>query len=234
MKRISVCIATYNGGLYLKAQLDSILIQLSDRDEIIISDDSSTDDTIEIIKSYRDHRIKLYENQKFHSPIFNFENALSKATGNFIFLCDQDDVWLPDKVEIMISYLQKYDLVVSDCKVVDSNLDIIHDSFFTLMHSGNGFWKNFFKNTYLGCCMAFRKEVLNYVLPFPHHLAMHDIWIGLSVEKNGHPFFLEKPLSLYRRHGNNASLASEKSKNPLLYRIRYRLYIIQSILSRKK
>ncbi|MEA5127279.1 MAG: glycosyltransferase [Proteiniphilum sp.] len=234
MKKISVCIATYNGSLYLKNQLNSILIQLSDIDEIIISDDSSTDDTIEIIKSIRDSRIKLYENQKFQSPVFNFENALNKATGDFIFLCDQDDIWLPDKVKIMISYLQKYDLVVSDCKVVDSNLNIIYDSFFALMHSGRGFWKNFFKNTYLGCCMAFRKEILNYVLPFPPQLAMHDIWIGLSVEKNGHSFFLKKPLSLYRRHENNASFASERSKNPLLYRIRYRLYIMKSLLSSRK
>ncbi len=234
MKKISVCIATYNGELYLKEQLDSVLAQLSENDEIIISDDSSTDNTIAIIKSYNDPRIKLYENQSFYSPVLNFENAIKKVNGDYIFLCDQDDIWLTDKVTTMLHYLQKYDLVVSDCKIVNGKLETIHESFFSLMHSGTGFWKNFMKNTYLGCCMAFKKEVLEYTLPFPSKIAMHDIWIGLSVEINGQPFFLKKALSLYRRHGNNASFSSEKSKYNILYKIKYRLYMLRSLILRRK
>lgn len=234
MTKISVCIATYNGELYLRPQLDSIIVQLSENDEIIISDDSSTDNTISIIKSYNDQRIKLFEKQKFSSPGFNFENALKKATGDYIFLCDQDDIWMSDKVKIMKEYLQKYDLVVSDCTVVNAELEVLHDSFFSLMHSGKGFWRNFIKNTYLGCCMAFKKEVLDYILPFPAKIAMHDIWIGLSVEMNGQSFFLKKALSLYRRHGNNASFSSEKSKYSLMYKVKYRLYMIKSLMLRRK
>lgn len=233
MSKISVCIATYNGSLYIKEQLDSILPQLRPTDEILISDDSSRDSTIDIIKSYRDPRIILLENQSFRSPAYNFENALNNASGDYIFLCDQDDVWLSDKVESFIPLLNNYDLVVSDCRVVNADLGIIHDSFFKIMNSGKGFWKNFFKNTYLGCCIAFRKEIFSYILPFPPNIAMHDIWIGLVVELRGVPFFLHKPTSLYRRHGENASYAGEKSKNSIFYKIKYRFNLLQSLVKRQ-
>lgn len=230
---ISVCMATYNGEKYIKEQLDSILCQLEEEDEVIISDDSSSDNTIEIIKSYNDPRIILLENQRFHSPIYNFENALNNASGDYIFLCDQDDIWLSDKVESFIPLLDKNDLVVSDCKVVNADLEIINDSFFKIMNSGKGLWKNFFKNTYLGCCIAFRKEIFSYILPFPPNIPMHDIWIGLVVELNGNPFFLQKPTSLYRRHGENASYTGEKSKNSIIFKIKYRLDLLQSLVKRQ-
>ena len=233
MLKKSVCIATYNGEKYIEEQLVSILKQLNDTDEIIISDDDSSDNTLNIITKLQDSRIKIYKNPK-KGIISNFENALNCATGNYIFLCDQDDVWLPHKVETIMPYLKEYDLVVSDCKMVDKDLQVTERSFFKIMHSGPGFWKNFVKNTYLGCCMAFKKEILNYVLPFPSNIAMHDIWIGLSVEIHGKPFFLNEPLVLYRRHNNNASPSGGKSKYPLSYRIRYRYYILKELIKRKK
>lgn len=231
--KVSVCIATYNGGKYIREQLESILCQLDVNDEIVISDDSSTDCTIKIIESFGDNRIRLFTNQAFHSPICNFENAIGQATGDYIFLCDQDDIWLPSKMERMLFYLSKYDLVVSDCKVVDKNLNIVEQSFFSVMTSGRGRWKNFFKNTYLGCCMAFKKEILNYVLPFPKKIAMHDIWIGLSVEWSGRSFFLNEPLMLYRRHGENASFGGGKSQYSLFYRIQYRFQMLYFLCQRK-
>lgn len=231
--KISVCIATYNGEKYIKEQLDSILIQLGVNDEVIISDDSSTDKTIELIEFYRDSRIRILRNQKFHSPIYNFENALKEAIGDYIFLCDQDDVWLPDKVENMLQYLVQYDLVVSDCKVVDAELNVISESFFIGRSSRKGFWRNLIKNAYLGCCMAFRKEVLRYILPFPRDIAMHDIWIGLFVEMHGNSFFLPRQLMLYRRHGANVSFGGDRSKYSLLYKIKYRLCMLFCLLKRK-
>ena len=101
---ISVCMATHNGGKYIKEQIDSILVQISNEDELIISDDSSTDDTVEIIKKIKDKRIKLFENNKFFSPNLNFENALLHSKGDIIFLSDQDDIWKKDKVKIMGNY----------------------------------------------------------------------------------------------------------------------------------
>lgn len=231
---VSICMATYNGERYIREQLNSILSQISDEDEIIISDDSSTDKTIDIIYEYLDKaNIKLLKSQKFHSPIFNFENAIKHANGDYIFLCDQDDVWLPNKLNKMKKELEKFDLVVSDCRVVDEKLNIISESFFSILKSGKGFWKNLAINSYLGCCMAFRKDICNYILPFPKGIAMHDIWIGLSVELNGSIKFLNEPLILYRRHGDNASSSSEKSNYSIFYRLKYRIAMLSYLITRK-
>ena len=119
MPRISVCIATYNGERYIAKQLDSILEQLRDDDEVVVSDDSSGDKTLEIIQSYQDKRIKLFPNQKFRSPIFNFENALKQATGSYIFLSDQDDLWGPGKVETALKSLQTHQVFVSDANIIN-------------------------------------------------------------------------------------------------------------------
>jgi glycosyltransferase involved in cell wall biosynthesis len=230
---ISVCLASYNGELYIKEQIDSILPQLSDKDEIVISDDSSSDSTVKILMSYEDARIKIHKNHTTKSPVFNFENALKHAKGDYIFLCDQDDIWLPNKVRTTIPFFDKYDLIVSDCKVVDERLDVLENSFFDSLKSGEGFWKNFTKNTYLGCCMAFKKEILDYALPFPSKIAMHDIWIGLLAELSGNPFFLKEQLILYRRHNNNVSFGGGKSKNSLLFRIKYRILLLIDLMNRK-
>src|SRR5687768_2114930 len=121
MPKISVCIATYNGEKYNTEQLESILRQLPSDAEVIISDDSSTDNTLQIIDSFNDSRIHVWPNQKFRSPIFNFENALKHSHGDYIFLSDQDDIWMPDRIKKMLPLLNEFDLVVSDCKVVNDN-----------------------------------------------------------------------------------------------------------------
>lgn len=230
---ISVCIATYNGEKYIKDQLLSILCQIDIYDEIIVSDDSSNDKTLDIIESLNDSRIKILKNNNYHSPIYNFENAIKHAKGDFIFLSDQDDVWLPDRIKLMKEYLDNYCLVVSDCKIVDSNLNVMNESFFNLYNSGKGFWKNIIKNSYIGCCMAFKKELLIHILPFPLKIPMHDIWIGLLAELNGGVFFIDTPLLLYRRHGTNASSSGEKSKFSLYHKIVYRLLLLFEILKRQ-
>lgn len=227
--KLSVVMATYNGSLYIKEQLESILYQLGEEDEVIISDDCSTDDTLEIIESYHDSRIKIWKGKKFGSPVFNFENALKQAQGDIIFLSDQDDVWLPKKVEIMAFYLSEYDVVVSNCYIVDKDLKVIRDSFFQVNTNRRGFWKNLYDNHYLGCCMAFRKGVLDVILPFPRKIAMHDIWIGLCSEVFFQPILIDDKLLLYRRHGGNASDTSEKSSASLWGKISSRVYFLIEI-----
>lgn len=228
---ISVCIATYNGEKYIKEQLDSILPQLNTHDEVIISDDSSTDRTLEIIKSYNDSRIKIFPNNKFHSPIFNFENALKHTKGDYIFLADQDDVWMPNKINQMIEVLNDFSLVVSNCYVVDQNCHIIRKSFFSKKPS-SCILNNLIRNSYLGCCMAFRKEVLEKAMPFPKHIAMHDIWLGLCGSLFYKACFIPDKLIMYRRHGENTSPTGEKSKYSIVYRINYRLYLVYSLIIR--
>jgi len=212
---ISVCIASYNGEKYILQQIESILIQLSEHDEIVVSDDSSTDRTIEIIENINDPRIKLYKNQKFRSPIYNFENCIRFAIGDIIFLSDQDDIWLPNKVEIVSAVFRdelSVTLVASDARIVDEHGEIIQDSFY----SGHFKFTSkvipiVMKNRFLGGTLAFRRSMLIYLLPFPRKLPMHDSWIGIVNQLYGKVYFINTPLISYRRHLNNFSSLTHSS-----------------------
>lgn len=223
---ISVCLATYNGEKYIKQQLSSILSQFSPNDEIIISDDGSNDNTLKIIRDFKDQRIKIFNNEGPHGVVPNFENAIEHATGDYIFLCDQDDIWASDKVKRCMEVLQDYDLVIHNSLLMDGEGNVSDVDFFSLRHSQSGYWKNLYKNSFIGCCMAFRREVLEYTLPFPKHILWHDMWIGLMVEKRGKTKFIKDKLLYYRRHGNNASATAEKSSFSFLFQIKYRLQML--------
>lgn len=229
---ISVCIATFNGEKYIKEQLDSIMPQLCRDDEIIISDDSSTDKTIDIIKSYNDDRIIILEKQNFKSPIYNFENALRFASGEYIFLSDQDDKWAENKVKKMCEILVEYDLVVCDCYWFGSD-KIVNISNFEFRNAGKGVVKNIIKNGYLGNCMAFRAKLLKKVLPFPKNIPMHDIWIGIVANIHFKVFFLNEKLSFWRRHDNNTTkLNNNKSPYNLYKMVNMRLNLIFNLILR--
>ena len=230
--KISVCIPTYNGSKYIKAQLESILVQLGQDDEVVISDDSSDDDTINIIESIADGRIKVLKDNCYASPIFNLENALKYASGDYIFLSDQDDLWVDGKVTTMLSALKTHSTVVSDCVIVDECGATIESSFYEINKSKAGFFNNLFTNSYLGCCMAFDKEMLKNILPFPRRIAMHDIWIGLISELLGNPVFIKEKLVHYRRHSENFSPTSESSRFSLSYKIFYRYLFVYYCLVR--
>jgi len=231
--RVSVCLASHNGEKYIYQQLTSILNQLAENDELIISDDSSTDSTIQIINSFKDNRIKVYTDNNFYSTIFNFENALKKASGEIIFLSDQDDIWEDNKVEIISKLLKKYDLVVSDCIIIDGEGRVTNDSFFKIRNSGIGILRNIYKNTYLGCCMAFNKNMLKYALPFPKYIPMHDMWIGIISELYGQSYFCNDKLIKYRRHENNVTPNVVKSSYGLIKQIYFRMQLMYSILKNR-
>ncbi len=234
---ISVCMTTCNGEKYLKRQLDTILEQLDAEDEVIISDDSSTDLTLEIINDYGDSRIRLLENGNFGSPVFNMENALKKAKGDYIFLADQDDVWLPGRVEKVLEKLHAYDLVVCNAFIVDGEEKILHESYFEWKGSGPGFLKNLRKNSFIGCAMAFNRKIVNAALPFPENIIMHDVWIGLLAERLGKVTFLDERLMYYRRHESNFTAAAHRDDKHLSdfsfsHKIRYRSVLLDQIVKR--
>jgi len=232
MPVVSVCMATFNGGTHLKKQIETILMQLKSNDELIISDDGSTDSTVQIIQNWADDRIKLYKNESQAGVISNFQNALSKAKGDYIFLADQDDIWLPDRINTISEHLANNDLVLSNCKIVDSTGHVLYDSFFEYRDSRPGFWRNLIKNPYIGCCMAFRRSVLSYVLPIPPDVHMHDWWIGLLVELKGKVYFLPETTMLYIRHGTNASPTGETSTYSTFSRIKNRFCLIKHLTLR--
>ena len=228
---ISVCIASFNGEKYIKEQLDSIVSQLGSEDEIIVSDDGSTDLTCEMIRGYKDSRIKLIYGPQL-GVVKNFENALMHVSGDVIFLADQDDVWLNNKVEVSLNYLIENVLIVSDCMITDSTLRPVSESFYKQNNSRPGVFNNILKNNYMGCCLAFNRGVLNVVLPFPDNIPMHDWWIGLISESIGQISFVNEKLILYRRHENNASCTSDASKYTLFTKLRWRLSIIKELIVR--
>lgn len=229
---ISVCIATYNGGKYIKEQLSSILKQLDNSDEVIISDDYSTDNTLEVIKSLDDSRIKIFINDKEKGYTRNFENALEKASGDIIFLSDQDDVWMDDKVKVCLEELVENDFVVHDAQIVDESLNVTHSSVFEFRNAKKGFIVNFINIKYLGCCMAFKKCVFEKSLPFPgnQYLTTHDSWLTLVSEMYFKVSLIRKPLILYRRHGDNTSLGGASGTNSLLKKIEIRLYSLYHLI----
>lgn len=206
--KISVAMAAYNGEKFIKEQIDSILCQLCDYDEIIVSDDGSTDKTLKILENYNDSRIKIFKGPK-QGIKQNFANAILNCTGKFIFLSDQDDIWENSKIEKILNVFEKEKCtcVVHNNETFDSDSNqIIMESFFKFRNSKPGILKNIIKNSYIGCCMAFSAEMIKYIIPIPNDIQMHDQWIGLQCELKGKSIFIKDKLIKYRRHKNNVSI----------------------------
>ena len=239
---ISVCMATYNGEKYIKAQLDSILCQLEIDDELIISDNYSTDSTIEIINSYNDSRIKLYEfpadkellktrHGKLKNIGNNFENALRLCKGDYIFLSDQDDVWMRNKIEKMMQFLGKYDLVMSNATTIDGNDNILMEKLYLKNPIGRGILS--FRAR--GCLFGMTRKLLETMLPIPKSINEHDQWMAIIAEFWHSYYFLDEPLILHRRNIGNASTdVSQKSQNSLFYKIYYMINLLINAFIRLK
>lgn len=230
---ISVAVVTYNGERYLEEQLDSILANLKAEDELVVSDDGSTDKTMDILTKYARQDVRVHvEEGPGQGVIANVEHALSCCRGDYIFLADQDDVWMPDKAERVMAVMKERNavLVVHDARVMDAGCcKVIMPSFFDYRHSGKGAFKNIVKNTYMGCCMAFSREALSCVLPIPKDIPMHDQWIGVKCDlKYRRTVFLREQLILYRRHDGNVS---DFSRNGVGTMIKNRLIFLKGILN---
>jgi len=219
--KVSVTMATYNGEKYLKQQIESIVPQLQDKDELIISDDASSDNTLRIISLYRYPNIKVYKNTNRKGIVKNFENAIIQSKGNIIVLADQDDIWESNKLEIIRHYFKKTtcNVLISDAFIINEKGNVIHNSFYEFRRSGPGFFKNIYKNTYIGCCMAFRSSLKSIILPIPENIPMHDMWIGLLGEIFSKTLFIEDKLIYYRIHKyNNTRLNKSNPRKYLIWR----------------
>lgn len=229
-KRISVCIATYNGERYIKEQLVSILGQLSRNDEVIVSDDGSTDRTIEIIEAINDPRIQIYHGL-FRNVILNFENALEKATGDIIFLSDQDDIWYTRKVAESVKVLESHDLIFSNLSVFSEDITENYP-LYDIEKSYDNLIRNFIKNHCVGATMAFKSKLLKYILPIPKGIEMHDMWIYFISSIYGKTYYYKNPLVYYRRHDSNVSNTGEKTNNSLFRIAKIRATWLLVILKR--
>lgn len=241
---ISVCIVTYNGEKYIRDQLLSILSQLGDEDEVIVSDDGSIDRTLDLVRDIGDSRVKILLHEKPTNPyrgayrnIYyvyrNVENALKAASGSYIFLADQDDVWLPNKVQRV---MQEFDrgavCILHNNIVVDKDLCVLSESYFDFSKPSFNLIRIIARCPFQGASMAFTREVALNSLPFPKNPISHDHWIAYNAYFRRKPMALIRdPLLLYRRHGSNVSPSSEKSPNSLWFKISYRFRLIWAALS---
>ena len=242
---VSVCVATYNGEKYIKTQLESILTQLESSDEVIISDDGSTDNTLAIVQELGDKRIKIYNHKcdialrklklgGYRCVAQNFENAISHATGDYIFLADQDDVWEMNRIQVVLNLLKEYEVVLCNYKIINEIGEIISDVQYDKEHYPikNSFIFNILKSRFMCCCLAFKKDLCRFILPFPNKLMSCDQWVGSMGTLVGGAFFTTETVHLYRRHGKNVSTTSEKSNNSLLFKLYFRLYMFVLIIMR--
>ena len=225
----SVCLATYNGAAFVRDQVASILPQLGPADELIAVDDASSDDTVSILESFHDSRIRILRHQVNRGVIATFAHALCEAEGDIVFTSDQDDVWREDKIEkIKSRFVLRPDLslVVSDVVVIDGCSRQIADSWMRNKTFHAGLLWNLMRNQYLGCTMAFRRYILDFVLPIPDDTPMHDMWIGMVNEIYGKAEFIREPLVFYRRHGNNVTTGKHA---PIVQMLRWRIALAKNL-----
>lgn len=210
--RASIALAAYNGELYIKEQLDSILQMLTNKDEIIISYDSSTDRTLEIIKFYeqKDSRIKIFMNNKFSGVNGNFTNAIENCSGRYIFMSDQDDIWIGNKIEKMIELLEsnKADIGIHNGEIVNEDLTSTGETFFSFIKPKTDPISNFYKGRFWGCSICFKNNLKEIILPFPNKPKdiPHDIYLVVLAGLFKRKIVLSEDIFiLHRIHANNVT-----------------------------
>lgn len=233
--KISVAMAYYNGGTYIEEQMESILSQLGEKDELIVSVDGASDGSKPLLLKMADidKRIRVIKGPG-KGVVKNFENAICHCTGDIIYLSDQDDIWKPDKVEKVNAAFENPEVkaVLHNAEIVDENgVPMGAASLFTVRGSRTGILKNLIKNSYVGCCMAFRKELVQVICPIPKEMYMHDYWIGTAAEYMGKVCLLEQPLIGYRRHSSNVTQMTHGS---IGFMVKKRIDIIRCLGLLKK
>jgi glycosyltransferase involved in cell wall biosynthesis len=224
--------ATYQGEKYIALQLRSILAQLSADDEVIVVDDGSTDGTCAEISAMQDSRLVLIRNIKNEGVLRAFETALSRCSGEIIFLSDQDDLWLAKKVETVLdafAHDPHLMLVATDATLIDEDGAKIGDSFYAQRGKFRaGLWSNLLVGKFHGCTMAFRKSLMKRALPFPPgRLVHHDTWIGCTNAMiGGKTRYIAEPLVAYRRHSTNVTGRIKLSNYT---RLRMRLSMVRGL-----
>ncbi|BCW79276.1 alpha-L-Rha alpha-1,3-L-rhamnosyltransferase [Arthrobacter sp. NicSoilC5] len=229
--RISVCMAAYNGARHISEQIDSILPELGPHDEVVVVNDCSTDNTAAIVAAVPDGRIRLINAEQNRGYVSTFERALGEARGEFVFLSDQDDVWLPGRVERMISALDGKDMVVSNCRHFDGAPGSFHEIRLRAKDSTHHL-RNLLGivvgyRLHWGCAMAVRRNLLAQALPFPHYMnESHDQWLATVGNVNRSIVYMEEDTILHRLHGENLTPHGIRSASKI---IRARIAFLRNV-----
>lgn len=213
---VTICMATYNGAGYLRQQIDSILAQSYEHWELLVRDDKSTDDTRDVLRDYAavyPDKIRLIEDNGQHLGVnLNFAKLLESADSDYIMFSDQDDVWLPKKIELTLDamrqaerqYPQTAILVHTDLRVVDCDLNTIAESLWDYQRLSPDIANNANRimahNVVTGCTTMLNRTARAVSLPVPEQAVMYDWWIAINVAKAGKIAHISTPSVLYRQH----------------------------------
>ncbi len=213
--KISIAVATYNGSKYLESQINSILNQTIKPYEIIITDDSSTDNTVELINNFQATHdfIKLFINDVNKGVTKTFENSVTHCSGDYIALSDQDDIWMPNKLASLVSHLKKEDAVYGNSLLVDQNGQSLGIDFKTILIMRDLYIGSplLLSNCVPGHAILMKKSFATTILPFPE-VVMFDKWIGFSAASGNGLKFVDEILVHYRQHDSN-TVGTRKSTN---------------------
>lgn len=233
---VSIAIGTYNGERFLREQLDSVLSQTYKHLEIIICDDRSNDDTCNILREYacKDSRIKLFYNTENLGLVKNFDKAISLCSGEYIALCDQDDIWDPNKIAVLLDNIGDALLIHSDATLINAEGAIFSTSYTS--YSQKKLYSNFKyyalgNNNVTGCTALFRSELRPYILPIPKQTTVHDWWIALIASNHGKIHYCSQPLINYRQHDSNLIGAASPEIDKIINPIESRSFAYQKLLS---
>lgn len=235
---ISVCMATYNGAAYLREQMSSILSQLGPDDEIIVSDDGSSDETCDIVESYQDNRIRLIRNGRNLGHVQNFAQSIALARGRYIALSDQDDIWVEGRLQKLMVALDaspKNLLAVGDFLEIDA-AGALTGHGHAMGHSPTSMLRQMVlilmgRARYFGCTFMFRQDFRKHILPIPGLMDSHDIWIALNACLFGRIAHAREVCLLHRIHGRNLTPSRRRSLPKVVRsRIIYITGICQSIV----
>lgn len=233
---ISVCMATYNGAKYIFNQVDSILEQLGPEDELVVCDDDSSDQTTVILSKYGDSRIRVHVNPIRLGHVRNFERAISLAHGDYIFLSDQDDVWIPGRIGRMMDSIDanaKVLMVASNFDLIDAQGTNVGEfrSLGPVKQSRCLQIASIFagKSPYYGCTFLLKREALKYCLPIPQGVESHDIWFALVVSALGGVVNLPDATLNHRVHESNVTARKPRA---LMVVLRSRLIFALALVSR--
>jgi glycosyltransferase involved in cell wall biosynthesis len=227
--KVEILLATFNGEKYISELLDSILNQTYKNIKITIHDDGSSDRTLEILRGYSKRYPEIInlidDGISTGSAVRNFEFLLKNSSEEYIMFADQDDVWLPTKVELtlnkMLELEDKYGkdtplLVYTNVKVVDEDLNVISENFwdYTKVNGKNKAFSRCLETSVgLGFTMMINRRAKELALPFSQNAIMHDHWVSLVVSAFGEIEYIDSPTGLYRQHWGNVSGAQKFDTN---------------------
>lgn len=233
LETASVAMAVYNGEKYLAQQVDSILEQLSDDDELVISYDESQDGTWALISEYAeaDSRVRIVRNS-MPGVVGNFNNAIGACRKDSVFVSDQDDVWKLGKRDAMLRLLNETgaDLAVHNVVHVDSDGVAISKPLFEEYGIRNGVLRNFAMPRYSGCCMAFPISSKRLIMPMPSSVVNYDHWIGMVCEVYGTVVFDDRVFLEHRLHGDNVTTSRRKLRTIATQRVN----LLRELIKRRR